>query len=210
MKDLIIVGAGGFGREVYAWAKQCSEYGVEWSIKGFLDDRKDALDPYDYPVGIVGGIEGYKPAPNDVFVCALGLIAPKKSVCTSLLERGATFITLIHPTAVIGDHVQIGEGSVICPYVILTCDIHLGKFVTVNCHTSIGHDVEVGDWCTLSCHCDVTGFCKVGEGVYFGSHVSLIPNRKIGPYATLGAGSVVINTIKEQSSVFGVPAKRFK
>lgn len=208
MEQLIIVGAGGLAREVYSWATQCSEYQKSWEIKGFLDDNAEALSEYDYPVPIIGRIADYQPREGDRFVMGIGTVAAKKDACTVLLDRGARFITLVHPNAVLGTHVELGQGSVVCPHVTLTTDIKVGQFVLINCNSSMGHDVTVGDWTTISGHCDVTGFCKLGEGVLLGSHASIVPGRTIGDGAIVGAGSVVLQHVKPGTTVFGVPAKK--
>ena len=91
---------------------------------------------------------------------------------------------------------------------MLTSDIRVGRFVTVNNCATIGHDAVVGDYTSLSCHADITGFCKVGEGVFFGSHGGMIPSTSVGDWALVGAGSMVIMAVPPGATVVGVPAKR--
>lgn len=207
MNELIIVGAGGFGREVYNWSKQCPEYGKDWTIKGFLDDNANALDGYDYPVPILGPISDYQPQAGEVFAAGIGIVSAKKKICTELKSRGARFVTLVHPSAVLGGNVYIGEGSIVCPNVTITSDIRVGDFVLVNCNSCIGHDSTVGDWTTISALCDITGYCTIGDEVFLGSQVSVIPSRTVGKGALLGAGSVVIRDVKPGTTVIGVPAR---
>ena len=102
MKRLIIVGAGGLGREVYTWTEAHPDCGCLWEIAGFLDDNPAALDRFDYPVGILAAVVDYAPQPNDLFLCAIGSPSIKRRVCGKLLGSGAEFISLVHPTAVIG------------------------------------------------------------------------------------------------------------
>jgi sugar O-acyltransferase (sialic acid O-acetyltransferase NeuD family) len=208
MRRLLIVGAGGFGRELFHWVQQHPDHGSKWSLGGFLDDRPDALKGFSREPGIVETIADYRPSPRDILICGLGLPKSKKTVVDSLVERGAEFLTFIHPAATLGGHIEIGVGSVVCPGAILTSDIRLGKFVTINNCATIGHDVVVGDYASLSCHADVTGFCRVGEGVFFGSHAGMIPSTSIGDWAIVGAGSMVIIDVSSGTTVLGVPAKR--
>ena len=209
MRKLIIAGAGGFGREVYNWALAHPACGNEWEIAGFLDDNPAALDAYDYPVGIIGSIAGHQPRADELFLCAIGAPAIKRSVCESLQARSAVFATLIHPSAVIGANVQMGQGVIVCPYAVITCDVTIGNFVGINCHSSIGHDVQVGDWVTLSGYCDVTGQTQLGEMAFLGSGARILPLKKVGARALVGAGAVVISHVGDDAKVFGNPAKRF-
>jgi sugar O-acyltransferase (sialic acid O-acetyltransferase NeuD family) len=207
MKKLIIVGAGGFGREVYAWAKGHPDTGKVWELAGFLDDDTAVLDGYNYPVGVIGSITGHQPAADEVFVCAIGAPMIKKKVCQALLARSATFISLVHPSVILGENVQLGLGVVLCPRVTLTADITIGDFAAINCHSSAGHDVVVGDWATISGHCDLTGNTRYGTGAFLATGVRIVPGKSVGDFAYVGAGSVVIRSVKDGQKVFGNPAR---
>ncbi|CAA6676768.1 MULTISPECIES: acetyltransferase [unclassified Lentimonas] len=209
MKNLYIVGAGGFGREVYAWLLDSPECNVEWRVQGFLDDNLGALDGFDYELGVVASISDFQPSSDDLFVCAIGARAHKRRVCESLKARGASFFTLVHPTAIVGPNVSIGEGVVICPRVTVTCDVEIGEMVMLNLHCTVGHDVRVGAWSTVSAQCDLTGFVQLGEDVFLGSGVRVIPGKRIEDGAVVGAGSVVIRNVRAGQKVFGNPAREF-
>ncbi len=210
MKRLIIAGAGGFGREVYAWARAHPDCGRFWEIAGFLDDNPAALDGYDYLCPILGTVAEYAPGEDDVFLCAIGAPAIKRKVCELLLARSAEFISLVHPSAILGANVALGKGVIICPYAIVTCDVKVGNFVAINCHSSVGHDVRIADWVTLSGHCDVTGQTQLGEMAFLGSGARILPLKKVGARALVGAGSVVISHVPADAKVFGNPARTFE
>lgn len=209
MKNLIIAGAGGFGREVFAWAMASPECGEAWQIVGFLDDNLSALEDFDYPVEVIDTVEAYEPGPDDVFLCAIGSPQVRFDVCEKLLSRGAEFITLIHPSVVIGGNVTLGQGVIVCPQAVLTVDVTLGDFVIVNCMSSVGHDVNIGAYSTLSGHCDVTGNAQIGEGTLLGSGARILPGKSVGADALVGAGAVVIRSVGDGQKVFGNPAVRF-
>ena len=118
MKKVIIVGAGGLGRMIYSWLPDLLEEG--WKPIGFLDDRLDVLNEYDYDSPILSTIREYRPEDNHVLIMGIADPKTKLSVGTELVVRGASFINFIHPTAIIGKHVQLGTGCVIGPHVVLT------------------------------------------------------------------------------------------
>ena len=89
------------------------------------------------------------------------------------MEAGAEFLTVIHPSAKIAWS-EIGMGSVICPQVVITCDVRIGAFVLLNLTTTVGHDVRIGDWSTISAHCDITGSVQLGASVFMGSGARVI------------------------------------
>lgn len=209
MKRLIIVGAGGFGREVYAWAKDHPDCGKLWGPTGFLDDNPSALDGFDYPVEVLGSIDSYQVGDYDVFLCAIGAPEVKRNVVERMLAKGAAFISLIHPHAVLGENVSIEEGVIVCPGVVVTCDVSIGRFAVVNCLSSLGHDVRVGDWVTISGHCDVTGQCRIGDSSFLGSGARILPGKSVGSDALVGAGSVVLKSVGDGQRVFGNPARVF-
>lgn len=208
-RDLYIVGAGGFGREVYAWLMDLPKDSRDWELRGFLDDNLSALDGFSYPIKVVSTVSAYAPKETDLFVCGIGAVGVKHSVCVPMIEVGAEFMTLVHPSAIVGPNVSLGDGVVICPRVTLTCDIEIGSMTMVNCHSTVGHDAKVGAWSTISAQCDLTGGVVVGESVFMGSRASIIPGKKVGSAATVGAGSVVIRSIPDGAKVFGNPAREF-
>ena len=208
MKKLLIIGAGGFGREVLEYAKDMKEAGnAEWEIEGFLDDNLNALDGYSYEHGITGTIKDHKAESKYVYICAIGDPKTKLTVGRRFLKEGAEFINIIHPTAHVGRTCVTGTGVVLCPGALLTADVTLGNFVAINLRSTCGHDVTVGDGCTISCFCDLMGFSSLGEGAFLGGGTSILPGIKIGDHAVVGAGSVVISDIEAGATAYGVPAK---
>lgn len=212
-KNLLIVGAGGFGREVYSMLLNHPDNGEKWRIKGFLDDGKfnanlsnDPLMTYD--VKVINNIDEYKVEKNDAFIIAIGEPRIKEVIVSKLRIKEVEFFSFIHPSATIGLNVNMGKGVIVCPNVTITCDINIGDFVTVNANSTIGHDSKIGDYSTLSGHCDVTGYCELGKSVFMGSHASVVPKTKVENYAVIGAGSLGIRKVKAHTTILGVPGKK--
>ncbi|HEY0984555.1 acetyltransferase [Schlesneria sp.] len=205
----LIVGAGGFGREVYSWT-----FGRLWSTASdqhvaFLDDNPHALDPFPRLKSCWSGrISDYSPLPGDRLLMALGDPAAKLTIGKTLQSRGAVFASYVHPSAIIAQDVQIGVGCVICPFAVTCCNVRLGDFVLMNVGSLAGHDSVIGDGCTLSPHSDVAGQVQLERGVFLGCQTVIVPNTRVGEFSRIGAGSVVISNVRAGVSMMGVPAKR--
>ncbi len=205
-KKLVIVGAGDYGREVFTWAGQAIAHGAPWELAGFLDDRPDATKGFGDDLRVLGPVGAHVPAENELFLCAIGNPVTKREVDRKLRARGARFATLIHPTALVGRRVQIGEGSILCPFTQLSCDITLGRFVTFGTFSNTAHDTAIGDYTQVSGSCEINGHAVLEEGVFLGSHATILPRARVGSYAYVGAGSVVLRRVRAGVKVFGNPA----
>ena len=205
--DIIIVGAGGLGRELFVWIGDVIADRPNHRIKGFLDDNLSALDGLDYNPGILGTICDYKPSENERFVLGLGIVGPKERLALLLESKGAEFMTIIHPSVIKGKNTKLGRGCVICPNTILSGDTQLGNFVTVNLACIVSHDVKIGDWSQLSPLCNLTGNVVLGERVFMGASACVIPGIKVGDGAVIGAGAICVRNIPDNVTCFGVPAR---
>lgn len=207
MKKLIITGASGFGREVLQWAKDVKNEKHEWSIKGFIDDNLDALKGYACDYQILGSIEDWQPAEDEVFTCAIAKPVVKERVVNLLKSKGANFISLVHPTAIIGEFCEIGEGLLVTPRAKISPNVKIGSFVTI-LGSGAGHDAVLGDFSTISGNCSVNGHVVLGKRVFVGSNVCIAPSKKIGDDVFIGMGSIVVSNIKAGFKVMGNPAKK--
>jgi sugar O-acyltransferase (sialic acid O-acetyltransferase NeuD family) len=208
MKNLIIIGARGFGREVYNWALQCDAYKKEWMIKGFLDDDSKALDGFsDYHISVLS-VEDYKIVQDDVFICALGDVQERKKYASMILKKGGEFINLIRPMVIIDSvNVKLGKGIIISSFCGLGNDSAIGDFVIIQAFSALGHDITIGDYCQVNAYTHIGGYCNIGENVTINPGAIILPKITIGDNATIGAGSVVLKNVKSNVTVFGNPAK---
>jgi sugar O-acyltransferase (sialic acid O-acetyltransferase NeuD family) len=207
MIDIVIVGAGGFAREVYYWAKVAFPAN-EYRIKGFLSDYPDDLAQYEnIHEPILGKIIEYDIQPNDHFLYAIGSIENKRKLVTELKKKGAHFLTLIHPTAIVVDSAKLGEGVILCPFTLVSDNVQIGDYVMVNSYASIGHDAIVGSFSLLCPYSTVLGWCKLEDEVFVGSHSTIVAKKNVGKGAQISANSVAQRNVPAGAFVIGVPGK---
>ena len=211
MKHLLIIGARGFGREMFYHAQNSYGYNEEFDIKGFLDDKKDALYEFgdEYPP-IVDSVEHYVPGEDDVFITALGDVHYKKMYSEIILRKNGKFINLIHNKVHLEKSVKIGTGCILCSEVGISCDVQLGDFVTMQRLTTIGHDAVIGSYTHFNFSSFMGGFSEVGDLTTVHPGAIILPHVVVGNECVVGAGSVVIRKVKDHSTVYGNPAKILK
>jgi len=203
MKKIIIVGAGGFGREAYYLIKDINKQSPIWEIKGFIDDYVTSLKDKHIPVPVISTIADYIPSKDDWFVLGISSPRGKEKVVSILKERGARFATLIHPSASINKTAKIGEGCVITAGSIGDCSI-IGDFVHIAA-SMIGQDVEIGDYTTTTAFVNIPE-SRIGKRVFIGSHSVILNN--LGDDVEVVTGSVVFHKVKSGLKVMGYPAKK--
>lgn len=209
---IIIVGGGGFGRELVSHVGDAHRAGLLPQLGGYLDDAGPVLAAFGYygDVEFLGTLDEYQPQAHDLFTLAVGNPRTKKHIAERLRTRGARFATVVHPSAITSTTCRMGEGVIVGTHAGPGVDTRLGNFVTLNSYSGIGHDASIGDFTTISGHVDITGGTQIGEGVFIGSNASILPRVKIGDWASIGAGSIVYRTIKAGSTVYAPPAKLLK
>lgn len=205
-RRILIVGAGGFGREVLQWARDAWPDHAE-ALAGFLSAESDALDGFNGTPNIRCSPDAYAPLAGDKLLLAIGVPYVRRRVAESLLSRGAEFLTLVHPTAVVAATATVGEGAILCPYTVVSDSAAVGRFVIMNYHSSLGHDARTGDFSVLSPHATLGGRAVIAEDVFLGLHASVGPGKTIGARSKVSANSCVLTSAAADSVVFGVPGQ---
>lgn len=207
MKNLVIIGAGGMGRTFYDMSRESVGYGVQYEIKGFIDDNLLSLDSFENYPPIIGTISEYQPEEGDVFVCSIG--GTSRRVCIEkILARGGEFITMIHNTARIGTNVSLGKGNLIGAFTTVAADVKIGDYNFIQSYTIIGHDVIIGDWNRIDSHVMCVGGITIGNETMIHTSAMLNHNVKIGDKAHIGACCFITKDVEAGATMFASPARR--
>jgi len=207
MKEIFIIGAGGFGREVLEILKDQNKVKSVWGIHGFLDNKKETHGKKINGFPVIGDFSLLKNKKNIYCVVAIGEPEIREKVVGKVSKMGVKFPPIIHPSVIRSEFVELGEGVIICAGCILTTNIILKNHVIINLNCTIGHDARIGKYCSLMPNVCINGGDILEDKVYVGSNASLKEYIKIGKNSRIGAGAVVINDVPENVTAVGVPAK---
>lgn len=209
---IVLVGAGGHGREVRAYILDLLSRGWPGQLLGFLDDALPKGPHGD--LKIIGTLEEFASQPPESlqgtrYLAAVGDNPTRRGLVERIERSFGNCLPpwrLIHPSAFVGDS-EVGAGTLLAPGSIVTARSRIGRHVILNVKASVSHDCEVGDFVNLNPGVTVCGWCRVGEGAYIGAGATLIDRVRIGEGAIIGAGAVVTRDIPPHVTAVGVPAR---
>lgn len=205
MKKLIVVGYGGFGREVLWLAEDCG-----YEVLGFLDD---AVAPGAYGTyQVLGAVSDWKNYEGVHFVVAIGNPRVRRHVVNKMQAQGERpkFATLVHPSVVVSSKVTFGRGTMICAGTVGTVDFTVGNHVIVNLKCTIAHDDHIADFVTVAPLVAISGDVTLESGVEVGTAASIRQGVTMASGSTLGMGGVLTKDTDPNKVYIGSPAKPFK
>jgi sugar O-acyltransferase (sialic acid O-acetyltransferase NeuD family) len=212
MQGIVILCAGGFGREVLDIIIAQNKVSKRWKILGFVDENPELKGKVLNGYPVLGSFDWFSNIDLKEIrvVCAIGDNISKKKVVEKAKGLGLTFANVVHPSVIMTEFVTLGEGVIICAGCILTNQITIGNHVIINLDVTIGHDSIIEDFCTLSPGVHISGRNKIGEGANVGTGAVTIQGIVIGRWSIIGAGAVVAQDIPDKVVAVGVPAKPIK
>lgn len=208
MKDIYIIGASGFGREVAWLLEELSE----WNIKGFIDDNETIQGEKINGITVIGTVDfllGRKEETN--VVIAIGSPSVRSMIYEKLkFNNNILFPNIIAKNVRIDKTIKMGIGNIICSHSILTVNIELGNFNHVNLDCTVGHDVIMNDFITVYPSVNISGNVEIGNYCEIGTGTQIIQGKSIVDNVIIGAGAGVVKNIKESGTYVGCPVRRIK
>ncbi len=212
MKDLIILGASGFGREVAWLVERINKVSPAWNLLGFMDDNDSIQGSEINGYKVLGKSDDINKYSDTYFVCAVSASRTREKIINKMQEINphVKFGTVIDPSVEVSDLVTIGEGTIICAHTILTVNISIGNHVIINLDCTVGHDAILNDFVTLYPSVNVSGITNIGYCSELGTGMQIIQEKTVGEYSIVGAGAVVVKDIPAKCTAVGSPAKPIK
>lgn len=211
-KKIVIIGAGGFAREVLDVLEACNQENPSYDVLGYIVETL-----YGSPgtlineTPILGSFDWLQEHKDEVYViCGVGTPQHRRRLTLQARAIGCRFCSATHPSAVLTRWVEMGEGVVITAGCILTNRIRIGNHVHVNLDCTIGHDSVLQDYVTLAPGVHVSGNVTLDEGCYVGTGTNIIEKIRIGAWSIVGAGSTITRNVFPNTTVVGVPGRSIK
>jgi sugar O-acyltransferase (sialic acid O-acetyltransferase NeuD family) len=208
MKRIVIIGAGGHGREVAEVVLHQARTGGEVELLGFVDDRQELHGRAVDGLPVLGGWSWFEGVDRGevAVICAVG----SPQVCRRLVARardlGLAFADAISPLAYVSAWAQLGQGVAVFPNVFVSSGACVGDHCILNVAATVSHDTRIGRYSNINPGAHLAGGVTVGEGCYVGMGAKVIQGISIGDWTIIGAGGVVIDGLPSNVTAVGVPA----
>lgn len=193
MKNLIIVGAGGFAKELIGYIKSDKDRGLlaNVNIKGvlvdYLDDFQNLGEDYPY----LGKIRDYDIQDNDEILVAIGENPGRNKIIEYFETKNTKFFSFIHSSCFVNPTASIGDGLIMTPFCMINANVILGNHALLNSYSAIGHDSRVGNKAILYPYAAINGGCKIGDNLTMGTKATIFPRIKIGNNCVITSHSYV-------------------
>ena len=208
IQPVVVYGAGGHGRETVQLIEDINAHRARWDVLGFIDDNPGMHGREVNGLPVLGGIDWLSGEGSNARI-ALGVGSPiaKRRIVARVGSDAQRFITIVHPSVRLCRWLEIGPGTAIAAGTMLTVNIHIGAFVTVNRVCNISHDCRVEDFATIAPATNLSGGVVVGAGCDVGSGVTTVEGVAVGEWTIIGAGAVIAADIPANCTAVGVPAR---
>jgi sugar O-acyltransferase (sialic acid O-acetyltransferase NeuD family) len=203
---LVIVGAGGHGRETLDVVEACNAMSPTYDFMGFCARDADPALMARRHATVLGDVDVLRDL-DASYVIGIGTSGTRRDLDARITGFGRDAVTLVHPAASLGSDLRLAPGVILAAGARATTNVTLGRHTHLNVNAVVSHDCEVGDYVTLSPGVLINGNVTLGEGVFLGTGAVVLPGRSIGAWATIGAGAVVTEDVASGRTAVGVPAR---
>lgn len=208
-QKIVILGAGGFAREVLWAFREANGVNPQWEVLGFVDEDRSKHGKFICDLPVLGGFDWFESAKGQKIqvLSGVGSVLSKQHFADISKKSRLEFCSLVYPDTRMSQYVSIGCGTIITAGNIITTQVNIGDHVTINLNCTIGHDCDIGNYSTLAPGVHLSGNCKIGEGVELGTGCIVLPGITVGSWSRIGAGAVVAKHVTDGVTVAGVPAR---
>ena len=212
MKDIVIYGFGGLGREIATLLNSINKISPTWNLLGYIDDgvAVGTENKYGKVLGNADYLNDYKEELAVIIAIATPSILEK--VSQKLVNENLYFPNIIAPDVLCFDKesINLGKGNIITYGCRLSCNITLGDFNLLNGCISLGHDVTMGNYNTMFPDVRVSGETVIGNSNFFGARSFIAQRLKIGENTRFAAGAIVLNKTRSNCLYMGNPARKIE
>ena len=212
IRDLVIIGTGGFAREVLWLFRKIENFSTKYNVLGFVDNTPGLKGKLIDGLNVIGDDKWLMGHSKEVCaVICIGNPKTRKHVYNELKQNSnICFPTIIADDVNYSESVDFGQGCIVCLSNVLTVNVKIGEFVIINLDCTVGHDAVLDDFVTLNPSVNVSGHVHIGTCTEIGTGVNIVQGRNVGENVVIGAGSVVVRDIPSNCTAFGVPATPIK
>jgi sugar O-acyltransferase (sialic acid O-acetyltransferase NeuD family) len=203
---LVIIGAGGHGRETLDIVEACNAVTPTYDFVGFCADQYELALIDRRHVEVLGGVDALQTTVA-AYVIGIGTSETRRDLDAQVSGFGREAAVLAHPSSSCGSDLRLAPGVILAAGARVTTNVTLGRHTHLNVNAVVSHDCQVADYVTLSPGVLVNGTVTLGEGVFLGTGAVVLPGRTVGAWARIGAGAVVTEDVASGQTVVGVPAR---
>lgn len=212
MKTIVIIGAGGFAREVRWLLDEINSATPSWDFKGFVVSDLSKLGNNDSRELVRGDLTWLQEHRESIHAVAIGIGSGSARLRLSAQVASAIpeleWPALVHPTVRFdGASCRVGKGSILCAGTMVTVNVAFEPYCLVNLCCTIGHEAVIGEGAVVNPSVNISGGVRVGRGALLGTGAKVLQYLNVGAGASVGAGAVVTKDVPEGVTVVGVPAK---
>lgn len=213
MVEIVIIGAGRHGSEVYSYIQDLAAVDPGLHVAGFVDEHKPR-GPW-LGAEVLGNFDDLTNSSHESchYITSTGDNRLRRALANkaeALRKPQLNAWSLIHPLTSVGRDVEIGIGTCLAPGSIVTTRVRIGRHCILNVNASVSHDCIIGDFVNINPGAVVAGSARIGEGCYIGAGATIIDEVTIGEWTVIGAGAVVVDDIPAHVTAVGVPARVIK